>query len=125
MVSKKRGIMTIQLSMFEDSGDFQHPENSPAISGDFQHPEKQLALIRRFLNKGKPRDGSGSIQIYNKGGRSYYHYSYWNGWKTTHKHICGGRVGNPKVESRVQIIRQAIAREAPVSEILSLISAFK
>lgn len=117
--------MTIQLSMFENSGDFQHPEKTPTISGDFQHPEKKLLKIYRFLNKGKPRDGSGSIQIYNKGGRSYYHYCYWNGWESVNKHICGGRVGNPKVESRVKIVKMMIDREAPVSEILNLISAFK
>lgn len=130
--------MTIQLSMFESSGDLQHPELDGRGSGDLQHPEltdvsfenlqiteQQKKAMLRFLNKGKPKDGSGSIQIYNKKNKSYYHYSYWNGWKTAHKHICGGRVGNPKVESRVQIIKQMIDREAPVSEILNMISAFK
>ena len=138
----KEESMSIQLSLLPISGDLQHPEKIPAFSGDLQHPEKistnsdneqrleqQLAKLQRFLNKGKPRDGSGSIQIYNKshnkGNYSYYHYSYWNGKRTKNKHICGGKVGNSKVESRVKIIKQALAREASVAEILNLIAAFK
>ena len=117
--------MSIQLSLLPSSGDLQHPELPPASSGDLQHPEQQLIKLRRFLNKGKPRDGSGSIQIYKKKDKSYYHYSYWNGWKTAHKHICGGSVGKPKVESRIKIIRQMIDREAPVAEIIEMIGAFK
>lgn len=117
--------MTIQLSLLPSSGDLQHPELVGDGSGDLQHPEQQLIKLRRFLNKGKPRDGSGSIQIYGKKNKSYYHYSYWNGWKTAHKHICGGSVGKPKVESRVKIIKQMIDRKAPVADILDMISAFK
>lgn len=105
--------MTIQLSLLKSN------------SGDLQHPEQQLIKLHRFLNRGKPKDGSGSIQIYTKKNKNYYHYCYWNGWRAANKHICGGSVGNLKVESRVKIIKQMIEREAPVAEILNMISAFK
>jgi hypothetical protein len=91
--------------------------------------EKQLDILRRFLNKDEPKYGFSSIQIYQKSyykkSYSYYHFCYWNGKKVQHKHICGGRVGSPKVERRVRVINQMINRKAPVAEILKLIAAFK
>ncbi|GAX46210.1 hypothetical protein NIES4075_72310 [Tolypothrix sp. NIES-4075] len=127
------GILSIpcplvsESNLFIDSLTFTEVSNNTNDSLTFEDSPVSESLVSDVTSE---NDSLTAINIYKakgtaRGDRKYFRYSYKEGGKTKHLHIGGGNINCEAAQSRMQLVRDAIALGQSPNQIKQLIQQFR